>query len=56
MFVIGFGQTLTPQLTQCASPGQAFYASDNASLDAAFRRIANQVALLRVSQVAGAFA
>ena len=50
MFVIGFGQTLTPQLTQCASPDQAFYASDNASLDAAFRRIANQVALLRVSK------
>ena len=50
VFVIGFGQTLTPQLTQCASPGQAFYASDNASLDAAFRRIANQVALLRVSK------
>lgn len=50
VFVIGFGQTLTPQLTQCASPGQAFYANDNASLEAAFRRIANQVALLRVSK------
>lgn len=50
VFVIGFGQTLTSQLTQCASPGQAFYASDNASLDAAFRKIANQIALLRVSK------
>ena len=40
VFVIGFAQTLTPELTQCASPGQAFYASDNASLTAAFRKIA----------------
>ena len=50
VFVIGFGQTLTPQLTQCASPGQAFYAGDNASLNAAFQNIAKQVALLRISQ------
>lgn len=50
VFVIGFGQTLTSQLTQCASPGQAYYAGDNAALDAAFRKIANQIALLRVSR------
>jgi hypothetical protein len=50
VFVIGFAQTLTPQLTQCASPGQAFYASDNASLTAAFKQIANQVAMLRISK------
>lgn len=50
VYVIGFGQTLTPELSQCASPGQAFYASDNASLTAAFRQIANQVAMLRVSK------
>ena len=50
VYVIGFGQTLTPQLTQCASPGQAFYASDSASLSAAFKKIANQVAMLRVSK------
>jgi Flp pilus assembly protein TadG len=50
VFVVGFGQTLTTQLTTCASPGQAYYASDNASLTAAFQKIATQVALLRISQ------
>ncbi|THD36528.1 MAG: hypothetical protein E7773_05810 [Sphingomonas sp.] len=50
VFVIGFGQTLTTQLTQCASPGKAYYASDNASLNQAFQDIAKQVALLRISQ------
>lgn len=50
VFVVGFGQTLTSQLTACASPGQAYYASDNASLTAAFQKIAKQVAMLRISQ------
>ena len=50
VFVIGFGQTLTTELTQCASPGKAYYASDNAALNTAFQDIAKQVALLRISQ------
>lgn len=50
IFVVGFGQTLTSQLTQCASPGQAFYAADNTSLTAAFQTIAKRVALLRISR------
>jgi Flp pilus assembly protein TadG len=50
VFVIGFGQTLTSELTTCASPGKSYYASDNASLNAAFQDIAKQVALLRISQ------
>lgn len=50
VFVIGFGQTLTTQLTQCASPGKAYYASDNAALNKAFQDIAKQIALLRISQ------
>ncbi|SFJ56620.1 von Willebrand factor type A domain-containing protein [Sphingomonas sp. NFR04] len=50
IFVVGFGQTLTSQLTQCATPGQAFYAANNASLDAAFQTIAKRVAMLRVSK------
>jgi Flp pilus assembly protein TadG len=50
VFVVGFGQTLNSQLTSCASPGQAYYASDNASLNTAFQNIAKQVALLRISQ------
>jgi len=50
VFVIGFGQTLTTELTNCASDDQAYYASDNKSLDAAFQKIAKQVAMLRVSK------
>lgn len=50
IFVVGFGQTLTSQLTQCATPGQAFYAADNAALNAAFQTIAKRVAMLRVSR------
>ena len=50
VFVVGFGQTLNTQLTQCASPNKAYYASDNTSLTAAFQSIAQQVALLRLSQ------
>jgi len=50
VFVVGFSQSLTPQLTACASPGQAYYASDDDSLQAAFKTIANQVAMLRISK------
>ncbi|MFT4026667.1 MAG: pilus assembly protein TadG-related protein [Novosphingobium sp.] len=50
IFVIGFGQTLTTELTQCATPGYAYYASDNAALETAFTNIALQVAKLRLSQ------
>jgi Flp pilus assembly protein TadG len=50
VFVVGFGQTLNSQLTSCASPGQAYYASNNAALQSAFQSIANQVAQLRLSQ------
>lgn len=50
VFVIGFGQTLNDQLIACASPGQAYYASDNDKLTAAFQKIAKQIAQLRLSQ------
>ena len=50
VFVVGFGQTLNNQLTACASPGQAYYASNNAGLAAAFQKIAQQVAMLRLSK------
>lgn len=50
VFVVSFGQSLTTQLTSCASPGQAYYASDNATLQTAFKTIANQVAMLRLSK------
>ena len=50
IFVVGFGQTLTNELNACASPGMAFYASDNAGLQSIFNQIALQVAKLRLSQ------
>ena len=50
VFVVGFGQTLNSQLKTCASPGQAYYASDNAALKTAFQKIAQQVAMLRISK------
>ncbi|MEG3147904.1 TadE/TadG family type IV pilus assembly protein [Sphingomonas sp. RT2P30] len=50
IFVVGFGQTLTNELTTCASPGSAYYASNNTALTAAFQSIAGKVAMLRVSQ------
>ncbi len=50
IFVIAYAQTLTSQLQACATPGQAYYASDSTALTAAFQKIANQVARLRISQ------
>ena len=50
VFVVGFGQTLNSQLKSCASPGQAYYASDNDALNKAFKKIAQQVAMLRISK------
>ena len=50
VFVVSFGQALNSQLTQCASPGKAYSATDNAGLTTAFRSIAGQVAMLRVSK------
>lgn len=50
VFVVGFGQTLTNELTTCASPNGAYYANNNAALTAAFKSIANQVATLRLTQ------
>jgi Flp pilus assembly protein TadG len=50
VFVVAFGQTLTTDLTNCASPGQAYYASNNTALNTAFADIAKQVAMLRVSK------
>ena len=50
VFVVSFGQSLNTQLTQCASPGQAYEASDNSALTTAFQKIAQQVAMLRLSR------
>jgi hypothetical protein len=48
IWFVGFGQTLTAQMTACATSGRAFYASDTAALRSTFRNIASQVADLRL--------
>ncbi len=50
VWVIGFGTALNTQLTQCADSGQAFQASDTATLRAQFTEIATKIAKLRLSQ------
>lgn len=50
VFVVSLAATLDASLTSCASPGQAYYASDSTSLTTAFQTIAKQVAMLRLSQ------
>jgi len=50
IFVIAYAQTMTTTLQNCASPGQAYYASDTAALNTAFSAIAKQVAMLRLSK------
>ena len=50
IFVIAYAQTLTTQLTNCASPGKAYTAADTTALNTAFADIAKQVAMLRLSK------
>lgn len=50
IWVVGFGTSLSSDMTACADPGQAFQASNTATLRAQFAQIATQVARLRLSQ------
>jgi Flp pilus assembly protein TadG len=50
IWVVAYAQTMTTQLQTCASPGKAFYAADDASLNTAFQTIAQQIAELRLSR------
>ncbi|WP_052507789.1 TadE/TadG family type IV pilus assembly protein [Sphingomonas hengshuiensis] len=51
VWVIAFGQSLTTEMTQCASSsGNAFTASSDTALDTAFQTIASRVAMLRISK------
>lgn len=50
VWVVGFGTTLTTELTQCSSDGRAYYASNTAALLTAFTFIASQIADLRLNQ------
>jgi len=50
VWVVAFGTTLTQNLRDCASPGRAFQANDNATLTEQFRQIAQTIAALRLTQ------
>jgi Flp pilus assembly protein TadG len=52
IYVVAFGASvgITDDLRYCASPGQAFQASDTAGLRSAFQTIAQRVASLRITQ------
>ncbi|WP_419808303.1 TadE/TadG family type IV pilus assembly protein [Sphingomonas sp.] len=51
VWVIAFGTTLTPLLSNCATPGGHAYQANNADeLNTAFATIASNIAKLRVSQ------
>lgn len=50
VWVIGFGTTLSPFLTDCAGPGHFFEASDAAELSEVFNKIATQLGDLRISR------
>ncbi|MBU7579392.1 MAG: VWA domain-containing protein [Porphyrobacter sp.] len=49
VWVVAFGTTLTQNLIDCASPGRAFQANDNATLNARFQEIAQKIAALRLT-------
>lgn len=49
VWVVAFGTELTQNLRDCASPGRAFQANDNATLNAQFQEIAQKIAALRLT-------
>lgn len=50
IWVVGFSQSLTPELTACADPGNAFTSNDTATLRQQFRQIASRIAQLRLER------
>jgi hypothetical protein len=50
VWVIAFGTALTSNLISCADPGRAFAATSNVELNDQFRRIANDIADLRLTK------
>ncbi|GEO01049.1 hypothetical protein NSE01_28810 [Novosphingobium sediminis] len=50
VWLIGFGTSLTTQMTTCATAGRAYYASDTTALTNTFKFIAGQVADLRINK------
>lgn len=50
IWVVGFSQALTTELTACADPGNAFTSNDTATLRQQFRQIASRIAQLRLER------
>ena len=50
VWVVSFGTSLNPMLSECAGPGHAFEARDAAELSDVFSKIAKQVGDLRISK------
>lgn len=50
VWIIGFGTTLNPVMTDCAGPGHSFEASNAAELSDIFSKIASQMGDLRISR------
>jgi hypothetical protein len=50
VWVIAFGTSLTTDMTNCATGGSAFQASNSAQLRARFQQIAQQITRLRLQQ------
>ncbi len=50
VWVIGFGTSLTTQMTSCATSGRAYQANDTTALNNTFKYIAGQVADLRINK------
>jgi Flp pilus assembly protein TadG len=50
VWVVAFAQTMTTRLQNCASPGKAYYASNQTELRNAFKNIASQIAELRITK------
>lgn len=50
IWVVGFSQALTTELTNCANPGNAFTSNDTATLRSQFRQIAARIAELRLQR------
>ncbi len=50
VWVVAFGTSLTQNLTDCATPGRAFHASNSTELEDKFEEIAERIAALRLTQ------
>lgn len=49
VWVVSFGEDITPELESCASPGRSYEAANNEELTEAFEEIAQKIAALRLT-------